>query len=76
MSDYYFVIRYRYPGTVNGRPVGYVYALNCSYLSPGVWSYAKDPEDASMWHTREEAEAELAGHRWWPEAAVVEVKAR
>jgi hypothetical protein len=68
-----YAIRYRYPGTENGTPVGVVFALDAGDIAPGVWSYAKDPREATLFDTAEDAERTLAQHHYWPEAQVVEV---
>lgn len=69
-----WVIRYRYPGTTNGQPVGLVYAVECTgpAFTPGTWSYAKAPEDATRFDTREDAET-VARTKHWPEATAVEL---
>lgn len=63
-----YVIRYRYPGTVQGDPVGVVYAVKCSW-GRDVWSYEKHPAHAEWFPTEAEAEAERVKHSW-PESAV------
>jgi hypothetical protein len=65
-----FVIRYRYPGTLNHRPVGVVYAEDISYISPGSWSYSKDPQEATKFDSEEDAERAMRNKNW-PEATVV-----
>jgi hypothetical protein len=67
-----YVIRYEYPGTVNGQPVGTVYALDISDLSPGSWSYSKKPESATLFDSYEQAQKVREKHRW-NYSAVVEV---
>jgi hypothetical protein len=69
-----FVIRYRYPGSAGGTPVGLVYAQEQRALGPSVWSYTKDPGKATAFGTAEEAEATIAPRRRrgsWPEATVI-----
>lgn len=63
MSEY--LIRYRYPGTTNGKPVGdvYVQAISAS-ISPGSFSYCKEPEHATRWPDQDAAELELARRTW------------
>ena len=70
--DTVYVIRYRYPGTTNGVPVGDVYALDVGTLSPGSWSYTKDPLTATAFPNDEDARAEVARHSW-PDATVEKV---
>jgi hypothetical protein len=71
-----YAIRYRYPGSDRGVPVGIVYALRVRDVIPGyprdVWSYSTDPKSATRFSSRDEAEQEAAHHNW-PESAVVEV---
>jgi hypothetical protein len=62
-----WAIRYRYPGTVNGRPVGKVYVVDIGHRS---WSYTYDIEEATTFATRAEAEA-VARRHYWPEAKAV-----
>ena len=70
MSAERWVIRYRYPGTVSGRPVGWVYALHLPEIGPGVWSYTTERDAATTFDS--EAEAERVGHHmWWPNATAV-----
>jgi hypothetical protein len=70
-----YVIRYRYPGTANGSPVGIVYALDIAHLSGrGAWSYVKDPREATMFDSEEAAERVIDG-KHWPEARVEELLA-
>lgn len=68
-----FVIEYEYPGTTNGRPVGKVYARSLRNDIPDypedVWSYVKNPADATVFSTRAEAEREVQ-RRHWPRARV------
>jgi len=64
-----YVIRYRYPGTVNNAPVGLVYVR--AGFGKGVWSYSKQPDKATQFNSREEAECTTWGKQW-PEAEVLE----
>lgn len=69
-----FLIRYTYPGATGGsragemRPVGDVYVLKAAWGND-VFSYTKDPDEATVWPTREAAEG--ASWRWEREGAVV-----
>lgn len=65
-----WAIRYRYPGTVNGQPVGMVYAVSVTHLAPLAWSYTRDIDTATTFASRAEAEAVARG-KWWPEARAV-----
>lgn len=70
MSDY--IIRYRYPGTVNGRRVGRVYVLRCDGpgFAPGTFSYTKDPREATGWATEPEAN-DVLNRTYWPVAEIM-----
>jgi hypothetical protein len=70
-----YAIRYRSRGTIRGNPVGFVYAENIEHLSgPGAWSSVRDPRDATLFDTREDAERAIASVRYgWDFASVVEV---
>ena len=68
-----FLVRYAYPGfagtrTEDERTIGDVYVLKCDWGSD-VYSYTKDPAEATAWSTRELAE--LAAHVWNRHGAVV-----
>lgn len=67
-----YVIRYEYPGTVNGEPVGTIYARECGWVSPGSWSYRRDPHEATQFPTLEEA-LHVMRDKSWPLAEVVEI---
>lgn len=69
-----WVIEYDYPGTVQDKPVGFVFALNINQISPGAWSYTKDPNEATAFTTEEDARAEATKHAW-PRATVRRVVA-
>lgn len=71
----FFAIQYESRSTVNGEPVGTVYAVDISHLSPGAWSYTKDPERATLFKGSELAERVIAQHLWHA-ATVVEVSPR
>jgi len=66
-----YVVRFRYPGTTSGAPVGLVYALDIGHLWPGTWSYVKDPAGATHFDTLEDAERVSRRRYPWHEATVV-----
>lgn len=67
-----WAIRYDNSGSsVNGKSVGWVFALHCPNLGPGVWSYTKDAAKATTFDSEREAKA-LREHKW-PRAFAVEV---
>lgn len=74
------LIRYTYPGTTNGRPVGEVYALRLPESlvgRRGGFSYAKDPAQATAF-TPSEAAALIREHgerSVWPGAQAVPLDA-
>lgn len=59
-----YLIRYDYPGTTNGQPVGAVYVERIPWAGEGVYSYTRDPQEATVWDTAEAAEAEARGKHW------------
>jgi hypothetical protein len=67
-----WVIRYHSRSTVNGEPVGIVYALDIGHLAPGAWSYKKEPAEATQFDSRHEAESIIQQIGHWPEAEAVE----
>lgn len=58
-----YLIRYTYPGTRNGRPVGDVYVTG-PHFGTDIWSHTYEPSKAARWRTRAEAEAALRDKRW------------
>lgn len=70
MTEDQFLIRYHSASTVNGEPVGIVYVQGVEW-SEKVYSYTKDPEEATQFSERE-AEL-LIGRARWPEARIVGV---
>lgn len=62
------VIRYTYPGTVNDQPVGDVYVKRVADTIPGyppdVFSYTKDPAEATQWPSVDHAVDELMRRHW------------
>ncbi len=66
-----FVIEYDSDSTVNGSPVGTVFVLHCPRIAPDVYSYTKDPRQATQYPTRQAAEAVALG-KAWPKARVLE----
>jgi hypothetical protein len=68
-----YAIQYRYPGTVNGEPVGYVFAQDIGRVAPGCWSYTAVPHDATLFSDWESADA-VRQQKRWPESSVVPVE--
>lgn len=67
-----YAVEYDSLSTVNGKPVGTVFAQHCPHIGRDVWSYTKDSAEATHFPTREEAER-VCSHHWWNAARVVEV---
>ena len=68
-----WIIRYTYPGTVgtgtSARPVGDVYVLAVD-REDNIWSYTRNPREATGFRTQREAHEEARSHHW-PGARVV-----
>lgn len=65
-----YVIRYRSGGTISGKPIGLVYVEKCEW-GTDVFSYTKNPVEATHYTTEAEAEAVVRARHWWPEAIAV-----
>ena len=70
-----YVIRYDSHSTVNGVRVGRVYVRSVGDVSPGAFSYTKDPAEASTFE-RDEAVGLLHRHTWNDAVIVAEGSAR
>jgi hypothetical protein len=68
-----YAIRYDSRSTVNGEPVGQVYALDIDHISPGCWSHSKTAEKATQFNSWDDADRVVQRHRWHG-AQIVEVK--
>lgn len=68
-----YVIRYTYPGTTSGKPVGQVYVQAVRERIPGfpmeAYSYTKSVDDATKW-SYDEGVVALRTH-YWTRAALV-----
>ena len=67
-----FLIKYTYPGTVNGERVGEVYVQRFD-VGRNIFSYTKDPAEATRWSTEEGALLVCMG-RAWPGATPVPIE--
>lgn len=73
MKHLRYVIEYEYPGTVNGVPVGRVFAQRLEPpFAPGTWSYVHEAQAATLFTTEDEARRE-ASTKSWPSVKVVAV---
>lgn len=73
-----FAIQYHSASTVNGQPVGKVYAQDVAdaishYPRNTAWSYVTEPSKATLFDSIEAAEA-LARTKSWRGVSVVEVE--
>ena len=69
-----FAISYHSNSTVNGEPVGRVFAQDIGRISPGCWSYSKDPREATLFSDWDSAFRESQKHRFWSYMQVVAVE--
>lgn len=67
-----YAIRYESNSTVNGQPVGTVYAEDIGRISPGCWSYTKESTKATLFDSYDAAWAVRQRHGW-PSSEVVEI---
>lgn len=65
-----YVIRYIYPGTTNGKPVGLVF-ITGPHFGQDIWSHTKKVAEAATWDTFEEAYQELSRRSWRHNSAIV-----
>lgn len=63
------IIRYEYPGTTNGQPVGTVYVTG-PWFGIETYSHTYKVEDAAKFPSRDEA-MELMHGKSWPRAIAV-----
>lgn len=67
-----YVIGYEYPGTCNGKPVGFVYVAEFHNGEFMCASYSKRLDGATKYATHTEAEKRRA-KSVWPDSRVIEV---
>jgi hypothetical protein len=66
------VIRYESRSVTNGKPVGSVYVARVPW-GTGIYSYTKDPAEATRWDSVGIAEQIIRQHTW-QEARAIPVK--
>lgn len=67
-----YLIRYDYPGTINGKPVGRVYLTGPLFGGSGIFSHTYDPSDPTVarFPTVAHASREIS-RGYWPNASVI-----
>ena len=66
-----YAIEYESRSTINGKPLGRVFALDVNDISPGCWSYVHDPHEATLFSSEKAARAAVS--RYWHDIRIVEV---